>query len=181
MRTGTIFERSHVPLDKWLYTVYLQVTARNGISSLQLSKEIGVTQKTAWFMLARLRKGCGNGNDFLLAGIIETDEAFLGGKEADKHEAKKRHSGHGSVDKTPVVGIRERDGRTKAVVVKNVDGSTIKDYVEGQITPDSDLYTDEHAAYRTVTGLNHHNVNHSLSSLSMVWHIQMGSRAYGRC
>jgi len=161
VRTGTIFERSHVPLDKWLYTIYLLVTARKGISSLQLSKEIGVTQKTAWFMLARLRKACGNDNDSLLSGIIEADETFLGGKEANKHEQKKRHAGRGSVGKTPVLGMRERGGRTKAVVVQSVDGSTIKDHVEGQIAPGSDLYTDEYAAYRTVTGLNHQSVNHS--------------------
>jgi hypothetical protein len=71
------------PLDKWLYAIYLLVTAQKGISSLQLSKEIGVTQKTAWFMLARLRKACGNGNGSLLLGIIEADETFLGGKEAN--------------------------------------------------------------------------------------------------
>jgi len=161
VRTGTIFERSHVPLDKWLYTIYLLVTARKGISSLQLSKEIGVTQKTAWFMLSRLRKACGNDNDSLLSGIIEADETFLGGKEANKHEQKKRHAGRGPVGKTPVLGMRERGGRTKAVVVQSVDSSTIKGHVEEQIALGSDLYTDEHGAYRTVTGLNHQSVNHS--------------------
>ena len=161
VRNGTIFERSHVPLDKWLYAIYLLVTARKGISSLQLSKEIGVTQKTAWFMLARLRKACGNGNDALLSGIIEADETFLGGKEANKHEQKKRHAGRGPVGKTPVIGMRERGGRTKAVVVEKVDSNTIKEHVEGQITLGSDLYTDEHAAYKSVAGPNHQSVNHS--------------------
>jgi len=112
-------------------------------------------------MLSRLRKACGNGNDSLLSGIIEADETFLGGKEANKHESKKQHSGRGSVGKTPVLGMRERGGRTKAVVVKNVDGSTIRDYIECQITSGSDLYTDEHAAYRAVAGVNHRSVNHS--------------------
>lgn len=108
MRAGTVFERSHVPLDKWLYAIHLLVTARKRISSLQLSKEIGVTQKTAWFMLARLRKTCGNGNDSLLSRIIEADETFLGGKEANKHESKKQHSGRGTAGKTPVLGMRDR-------------------------------------------------------------------------
>ena len=111
VRNGTIFERSHVPLNKWLYAIYLLVTARKGISSLQLSKEIGVTQKTAWFMLSRLRKACGNGDDALLSGIIEADETFLSGKEANKHESKKQHLGRGPVNKTPVLGVRERGGR----------------------------------------------------------------------
>lgn len=161
MRTGTIFERSHVPLDKWLYAIYLLVTAQKGISSLQLSKEIGVTQKTAWFMLARLRKACGNGNDALLSGIIEADETFLGGKEANKHEQKKRYAGRGPVGKTPVLGMRERGGRSNAVVVEKVDSNTIKGHVEGRLAPGSNLYTDEHAAYKSVAGLNHQSVNHS--------------------
>jgi len=161
VRTGTIFERSHVPLDKWLYAIYLLVTARKGISSLQLSKEIGVTQKTAWFMLARLRKACGNGNDSLLWGIIEADETFLGGKEANKHESKKLRAGRGPIGKTAVLGMRERAGKTKAAVVQNVDGSTIKNCLEGQVMPGSALYTDEHAAYKSVAGVNHRSVNHS--------------------
>ena len=166
VRTGTIFERSHVPLDKWLCAVYLLVTARKGISSLQLSKEIGVTQKTAWFMLAKLRKACGNDNDSLLSGIIEADETFLGGKEVDKHESKKQHTGRGSVGKTPLLGMHERSGssgRTKASVAEKVkvDDNTIKSYVERQISPGSDFYTGEHAAYKSAAGLNHQSVNHS--------------------
>ncbi len=79
VRTGTIFERSHVPLNKWIYAMYLVVTARKGISSLQLSKEIGVTQKTAWFMLGRLREACGGDSD-TLRGIIEVDETTSAGR-----------------------------------------------------------------------------------------------------
>src|SRR6267154_2515572 len=80
VRTGTIFERSHVPLHKWLYSMYLLVTARKGISSLQLSKEIGITQKSAWFVLSRLREACGNKLE-MLHGIVEIDETYMGGKE----------------------------------------------------------------------------------------------------
>lgn len=81
VRTGTIFEKSKVPLNKWLYAMYLLVTARKGISSLQLAKQIGVTQKTAWFMLQRLREACGN-DPTELAGIVEIDECYIGGKDA---------------------------------------------------------------------------------------------------
>lgn len=87
VRTNTIFERSHVPLHKWLYAMYLLVTARKGISSMQLAKEIGVTQKTAWFVLGRLREACGGlfpEGDDKLSGEVEVDETFVGGVEANK-------------------------------------------------------------------------------------------------
>ena len=112
VRTGTIFERSHIPLDKWLYAMYLISTARKGISSLQLSKEIGITQKSAWFMLQRIREACGNDPDGgMLSGVIEADETHIGGKETNKHEHKKLNAGRGSVGKTAIVGLRERGGR----------------------------------------------------------------------
>jgi transposase-like protein len=77
IRTGTIFERSHVPLHKWVYAMYLLVTARKGISSLQLGKEIGITQKSAWFVLHRLREACGTQIE-MLKGTVEVDETFFG-------------------------------------------------------------------------------------------------------
>ena len=109
VRTKTIFERSHVPLNKWMYAMYLTVTARKRISSLQLSKQIGVTQKTAWFMQCRLREACAGDDDTgILSGIIEVNEVYIGGKEKNKHELKKFWAGRGPVGKQPVLGLRER-------------------------------------------------------------------------
>lgn len=90
VRTGTIFERSHVPLHKWLHAMYMLVTARKGISSLQLAKELGVTQKSAWFLLHRLREAIGKDLE-KLRGEVEIDETFVGGLESNKHATSKKH------------------------------------------------------------------------------------------
>jgi transposase-like protein len=147
VRTGTIFERSHVPLHKWIYAMYLLVTARKGISSLQLSKEIGITQKSAWFVLQRLREACGNKLE-KLRGIIEIDESFFGGLEKNKHESKKLKEGRGAVGKKTIIGMRERGGRTVSMPIENVTKKAIQAAVHAHIEQGSTLYTDDHAAYR---------------------------------
>jgi transposase-like protein len=161
VRTGTIFERSHVPLHKWVYAMYLVVTARKGISSMQLAKEIGVTQKSAWFMLQRLREACSEKID-KLSGLIEVDECFVGGKEANKHESKKLRAGRGSVGKTAVVGLRERGGRTVAFPVENTDKECLQGAVLENVEIGSQVMTDEASGYQGMDGLfySHATVNH---------------------
>ena len=159
VRTGTVFERSHVPLNKWVYTMYLVVTARKGVSSLQLSKEIGVTQKTAWFMLGRLREAVGDDDD-TLSGIVEVDETYIGGKEANKHEDKKLHNGRGPVGKTPVLGMRERGGKSIAQPIAGTDSKTLRATIEQHVEPGSTVYTDEHRGYNALAGYGRGTVNH---------------------
>jgi transposase-like protein len=164
IRTGTIFERSHIPLNKWVYAMYLLVTARKGISSMQLAKEIGVTQKSAWFMLSRLREACsGPDSQNKLRGIIEIDECFVGGKEANKHEVKKLHAGRGSVGKVAVLGLRERGGRTVAKPVATRTMQAIQGEIFDRVEVGSQLYTDDHIVFDGMDGLffRHDTVNHA--------------------
>jgi transposase-like protein len=145
VRTGTIFERSHIP-HKWIYAMYLLLTARKGISSLQLSKEIGIRQASAWFMLHRIREACGPDLK-KLRGVIEIDKCFVGGIEANKHEHKKLKSGRGTVGKTAVLGMRERDGRTVAKTIANTDAGTVQAEIHRHVEIGSTLHTDEAGAY----------------------------------
>lgn len=169
VRTGTIFERSHVPLHKWLAVFYFMITSRKGISSLQLSKQIGVTQKTAWFMLQRIREACKNNNDDdsnsggglgFLSGIIEADEAYFGGEEGNKHESKKFHQGRGAVGKTAVLGMRERGGKVIGKVLRDTTKKTIQGILNRSLHPESTLCSDEHRAYLN-SQFKHLAVNHS--------------------
>ena len=164
VRTGTIFERSHIPLHKWIYAMYLLVTARKGISSLQLSKEIGITQKSAWFMLHRLREACGGKNLPKLKGIIEVDETYVGGKEANKHETKKLHAGRGAVGKQIVVGLRERGGALVARHVSDAAAANLHGAIFSEVEIGSTVHTDEAPVYADLGTLffKHETVNHSV-------------------
>ena len=121
VRTGTIFERSHIGLAKWLFALYYILTARKGVSSLQLSKHLGITQKSTWFMLQRIRTAMSAGS-IKLSGTVEIDEAYIGGKESNKHDSRKLNQGRGSVPAifrrrghcpTSVVNLSGRKGPSK--------------------------------------------------------------------
>jgi transposase-like protein len=163
VRTGTIFERSHVPLHKWVHAMYLLVTARKGISSPQLSKEIGITQKSAWFVLHRLREACG-GELAKLSGIVEIDETYIGGKNRNKHAGKQLKAGRGAVGKAAVLGLRERGGEVRAMHVQATDADTVHQAIHKHVEVGAELQTDEAAVYDGIGGLffGHQTINHGI-------------------
>ena len=161
VRTGTVMERSHIPLHKWLYGMYMLVTSRKGVSSVELHTKLAITQKSAWFMLHRLREACRD-KDSPLSGIVEIDETYVGGKQRNKH-ADKKVEGRGAVGKAPVLGMRQRDGKVIAMPIKMTDKGTIQDIIFKHVQEDTIIYTDEHRSYEglDLEGYEHDTVNHS--------------------
>ena len=163
IKTGTIFGESKISLQKWFIAIYLLTTCRKGISSVQLAKQVGVTQKTGWFMDHRIRKAMKqNGNQ--LFGIIEADETYVGGKEKNKH-AKKRiggTQGRNTKGKTAVFGMLQRGGEARAQVIDNVKMRTIEKHIIDNIKIGSKLYTDDFPSYDRIGRLySHETISHA--------------------
>jgi transposase-like protein len=148
VKVGTIFEDSPLGLDKWLPAVWLITSCKNGISSYEIMRDLGVTQKTAWFMLQRIRLGlqsdCG-----MLAGEIEVDESFIGGKARNMHKAKRQDKiqGRGPTGKAVVMGMLQRGGKVKAAVIEDRDKETLHRHVNTSVQVGSNVFTDELVAY----------------------------------
>lgn len=157
---GTIFEGSHVPFGKWLYVIYKMCVAKKGVSALQFQRELGVTYKAAWFMCHRIRYAMSKEPlAALLSGIVEADEAYIGGKEP-----KSGNTGRAKSKKTTVLALVSRSGEARSFVVPDVKGPTLKGLIADNVEVKADVMTDGFSAYKGMKmygDYNHQSVDHN--------------------
>jgi transposase-like protein len=151
---GTVFEDTHVSLRKWFIAIYIFTSHKKGISSHQLAKDLGITQKSAWHLLHRIRYAFGEAEPEMMQDTVEVDETYIGGKQKGKR-------GRGAAGKTAVLGLVERNGRVYAKPVAKVDAKTLQNEIRAKVVKGSNLMTDEFLSYR---GLNkdytHRTIQH---------------------
>ena len=158
VKTGTLFENTKIPLQKWFISIWLIISHKKGISSLQLSKDINVTQKTSWFMLQRIRKCFEEENNSTLYNEVEVDETYIGGRERNKSpfSTHKGTQGRSTKSKTPVIGMVERKGKLVSHIITDAKSVTLTPAILNTVDMSSTIYTDEWKGYNMVSKLYIH-------------------------
>ncbi len=174
---GTVFERSHIPLNKWLLILHLMVCSKKGVSAHQIHRMLGLTYKSAWFACHRIREAMRDGRLGPLGGenkVVEIDETYVGGKEANKHAWKRTPGSQGGANKAPVLSLIERDGMVRSQHVANINAKTIGPVIAKEINKASYIMTDDALVYPAVTKdfAGHGTVNHSAEEYvrAQFWH-----------
>jgi transposase-like protein len=164
LKTGTVMEDSPLGLDKWLAAMWLLLNCKNGISSYEISRGLGISQKSAWHMMHRVRYSFHGGPFEKLSGEVEADETFIGGKARNMHASKraKKITGTGPKDKTAVMGILERGGKVRATVVPNRKKKALQSEVHSHVEAGSAIYTDALKSYDGLDEFQHGVVDHAV-------------------
>jgi transposase-like protein len=171
-KTGTIFEDSPLGMDKWLLAMWLIANCKNGVSSYEIHRAVGVTQKTAWFMLQRIRKAMQDEHSGgKLGGEVEVDETYIGGKARNMHKDRRERAldgaGGGKTGKVGVQGILQRGGKIRVEVINDAKYGTLVPNVRKHVDVGATVYTDEWGAYRGLQAwYNHDVINHMESYVS---------------
>jgi len=166
IKIGTVLEDSPIGLDKWLMAMWMIANCKNGISSYEVARDLHITQKSAWFMLHRIRRAMQSGSLGKLGGEVEVDETFIGGKARNMHIAqrKRRITGSGTKDKVAVMGIMERGGEVRTVVVESRKKKALQAEVKKHVEAGAALYSDELKSYEGLEGEYAHKViNHAVA------------------
>lgn len=160
VKTGTLFDNTKIPLQKWFIAIWLMTSHKKGVSSLQLAKDLGITQKSAWFVAQRIRQCFCLESEPTFDGIVEVDETFVGGKNKNRHKDKKvpMSQGRSFKDKTPVLGLLQRGGRLSAFVIPNTKGKSIQPILRRLLHHSAWLMSDEWLAYRGMQSHCKHSI-----------------------
>ncbi len=142
IRIRTVMQSSKLPLQKWVIAIYLMSTSLRGVSSMKLHRDLGVTQKAAWLMSQKIREGW-TGSNNKLDGVVEVDEAYIGGKEKNKHQNSKLKICRGTVGKVTVIEAKQRKGDIKAKPISATDSLTIQNFIKQNVKRDAQIFTDE--------------------------------------